>query len=159
MGSGEWGFFPTLHSPLPIPHSRLFRSVLQRGREDGLGHELAVNVSLAAQLGESHLVFDHGDFQTQLIAGPNRFAEFRLLYAGEIEQFRFAVGNLAEEQYRAGLRHRFDDADAGENGRTGKVPLKDFFIHCHVLDRDDPLEWLKIEHAINQQHWVTVWDY
>src|SRR5262245_46022775 len=147
MGSGEWGLFP----PLPTPHSPLplLRSVRQRGREDSLGHELAVNISLTAKFGEAHLVFDHRDFQTQLIAGPDRFAEFRFFYAGKIEQFRFAVGNLAEEQYRAGLRHRFDDADAGKNGRARKVSLEDFFIHCHVLDRDDPLERLQFEHAIN----------
>src|SRR5262249_47170963 len=160
LGSGKMGTFPptpypsTTHSQLP-----LLRPVRQRGREDGLGHELTVHVSLSAQLGEAHLVFEHCDFQTQLIAGPDRFAEFRILDAGEIKQFGVAVRNLAEEKHRAGLRHRFDDADAWENGSAWKVPLEDLFIHCHVLDRDDPLERFQFEHAINQQHWVTVWDY
>src|SRR5262249_54263230 len=156
MRNAECGAFLPLS--FRIPHSELFRSVRQRGGDYGLGHELAINVRLGSQLGEAQLVFEHGDFQAQLIARSNRFAEFRLLDAGEIEQLRFTVGDFAEKQHRAGLRHRFDDANAGENWRARKVTLEDLLVHGHVLDCDDPFERFQIEHAINQQHGVTVWD-
>src|SRR4029079_15294408 len=74
----------------------------------------------------------------------------------KVEKFARAIGNFAEKQDCAGLRHCLDDNHAGQHRSAGKVPLKERLIDRYVFYRHNPLQWLNLDDTINQQEWITM---
>src|SRR3954451_8161054 len=95
-------------------------------------------------------------FEPQLIAGYDRPAKAGLVDAAEEEELLLAIGHVAQAEDGRALRHRFDDQHAGHDRISGKVSLKELLVRRDVLQADDSLSVLDLEHAIDEQHRVAM---
>src|SRR2546421_5062020 len=54
------------------------------------------------------------------------------------------------------LRHALNNQNAGHHRSSGKVPLKMRLVDRDILDRDDLLQPLHFQHAINHQERIAM---
>ena len=94
-------------------------------------------------------------FQTELIAGHNWPAELDLVHRCKHCHSSRAIHGR-RDQDASSLGHRLDDEDAWHDRPSWPVPLKEWLVGAHILDRHDGLAGLNFEHAIDQQERVTV---
>jgi len=127
-----------------------------RAGERSLAGHLAVHRGLGFHAPQAALEGQHVHLDTQLISRSHRAAELGPLDAGKYRQLGFAVGDFAHHDDGAGLGHRLDHQHAGHDRIAGKVALKKRLVHGHVLDRDQPLAALKLDHSVDQQKRVAV---
>src|SRR5437773_892231 len=117
---------------------------------------MSVNISLTAQSYVARPQPQHGQFESQLIARHYRPAKLRAVDAGEEHELRFAIGQISEHHYACGLRHSFDDENAGHHGRARKMPRKKWLVESDALDPDHALVCFVLDYPIDQQERITV---
>src|SRR5687767_701601 len=122
--AGGWGlvgrhFLTSPQPPAPGPSLNL-AAVGDDAHDVGLGGELALDVRLAVHLLDAAADAQRGDGDGERVAGHDRPAEARVVYAAEEDELRLAPLDLLERVDRADLRHRLDDEDAGHDGRAGE---------------------------------------
>src|SRR5262249_8443026 len=74
----------------------------------------------------------------------------------EQKQLAVAVFDVAQEEHRAALRHRFHDQHTRHDRRAGEMSLEELLVRGHVLDADDLLSFLELEDAVDEQHRVAM---
>src|SRR5256885_2570036 len=117
---------------------------------------MSVNISFTAQFDIAWPQPQHGQFETQLIAWHYRPAELRAVDAGEENELRFAIRQIGEHHHACGLRHRFDDENAGHHWRARKMPCKKRLVESDALNPDHALVCLILDYPIDQQKRITV---
>ena len=127
------------------------------GADLGFGDQFSRNLGLAAEpphgpaLGNlGHVIFDG-------VARNHGLAKLRLVDRHEIDELRFAGEVFCEDADRArGLRHAFDEENAGEYRIARKVSLKLRLVGGDVLDADGGLITADVDDPIHQQERITV---
>src|SRR5277367_75489 len=96
-----------------------------------------VNLGLTLELPDIAALVDALDMNPQRIARADHLPEPGILDRHEIDQAAFdVVADRVDHKSRRGLRHRFDDQNAGHDRLSGEMALEVWFVGRHVLDPD-----------------------
>src|SRR5690606_16613456 len=130
----------------------------QRAHQLGLGGDLAIDRGLARVLPDRPRNAHDLDLEPELVAGHDGPLEAGAVDAHEVVDGA-RVGHAAhglERQDPRSLRQRFDLQHARHHRQVGKVAGEERFVDRHVLDRDDALALLELDHPVDEQHRVAV---
>src|SRR5262245_31207544 len=133
----------------------LFRFVGEFAHDFGFGDDVAVDGRLAGHLGDRGFALEQRHLEAQLVAGHNRTAELCVLDGYQEHQLFVAILDAFEDEDAGCLRHRFNDEDAGHDGKIRKMSAKKRLVGGHVLDADDTLGG-KLDDFVDEQHWVAM---
>jgi len=78
-----------------------------------------------------------------------------MVHGDEEDEVIIAIGDVAEDEDACGLRHRFDDKDAGHDRKIGKMASEEGFVGGDVFDAQDAFG-IHFEDSIDKQHGVTM---
>src|ERR1700726_4419622 len=124
--------------------------------ERGLGCQFAADAGASLKFAECSAPGENVYFDAQLIARNDGAAEARVINGDEIEKFFFAVFYFLQQKQASGLRHGFDDENAGHDGFTGKMSLKEIFVDGDVLDSDDVLPAFHFFDGVDEKKRIAV---
>src|SRR6185437_11559804 len=128
------------------------RELAQRAEELGLADDGVADLRDGVELA------DAAALAAQRVARDHRLLEARAVDAHEVVDPApvVLVSEALEGEHRRGLRHRLHDEDAGHHRVVREVPREERLVHRHVLDRDEALVLLVLDHAVDQQERVAV---
>src|SRR6202034_2355171 len=147
---------------LPVIRARISaaRTVDQLARYRGLGHAPAAHISRALHLGRRHSRDNspafHFHLQPQLIPWAHRTPKFSALDPGKHHHLIGAVLHFGEQQSPAGLGDRFHNQHSRHDRQSREMPGKKRLVDSYILDSDDALLALQLQHAVNQEKRIAM---
>ncbi len=78
-----------------------------------------------------------------------------MVHGDEKDEVIVAIGDIAEDENARGLRHGFNDEDAGHDGKIREVSGEERFVGGDVFDAQDTFG-IHFEDSIDKQHGVTM---
>jgi hypothetical protein len=122
----------------------------------GLGGDLAVNGRYALHFLDS-ASDPHGRYlEPKGVAGNDRASELGFIESAEKRDLIFPVLELAKHQNRSDLGECLDLQDAGHNGNSGEMTLKEMFIRGHLFDPDDADPRFQFDDPVHKKERVPV---
>src|ERR1700693_5524925 len=145
---------------VPAIRSSPPRAIDQLARNDRLGHTLIAHVSVTLHLRRSHARHrtpaGYLYLQAQLVARADGSAELRPLDPRKHHDLVAPIFHLGQQQRPARLRDGFYNQHARHYGQPGKVSHKKGFVDGDILDGNNALPALQIQHAIDQEKGIAV---
>src|SRR6202140_274740 len=136
------------------------RAIDQLARNDRLGHPFIAHVSVTLHLRRSHARHrtpaDYLYLQAQLVARADRSAKLRPLDPRKHHDLVAAIFHFGQQQRPAGLRDGFYNQHARHDGQPRKVSHKKWFVDGDILDSNNALPALQIQHTIDQEKGIAV---
>jgi hypothetical protein len=110
------------------------------------------------ELGDAGPHSIQGDIHQQLVTGLDRALEARAINPGKVVDRLFIRHHAqgVEGQQGRRLRHGLEHQHARHDGPVRKVPFEEGLVDGDVLERQDALALLQLEHTVNQQKGVAV---
>src|SRR6185295_1177220 len=96
------------------------------------------------------------DLQDQLVAGNDRLSESRLVESAKVVELLISIREVAQKKKGTALGHGLDDEHSGHDRCAGEMTLKKLLVGGDILQTNDPLSFLDLKHAIDQQHRIAM---
>jgi len=133
------------------------RPIDQPASHKGLGSKCVADVGSAFHAPRIATPHFHHDLDAELIAWNHWATKPGAFNSGKQYQLGVAILDFGEQQHSARLSHGLDDEDTRHYGKAGKVSSEELLVDRNVLDGHNSLPAIKIDHAVNEQEWKTMW--
>ena len=137
----------------------ILRAVGDDARDDAFAGNVAVNAGKALHLLDLAADAQGDDFKFQRVSGHDRPSEFSRVDPAEEWDLGVAVFELTQSEDRPDLCKRFDLEDAGHNGSTGEMSLKEMLVNGDLFDADDANLWFEFYDLVDEEKRVAVRQY
>ena len=79
-------------------------------------------------------MFQHGDFEPELVPGDHRMAKSAVFYPGKVNELGFPVSHRVKEKDYADLRQSLDQQHTRHYRMLREMPLEEGLVESNILE-------------------------